>query len=163
MIAFEIVIIYKYTLPVSESDIIDLWKKPKIIPGLTREDELFLVKKLVRKLSRYVLMHKEMVARYLFLIPNHYADKQLLIDIETIVNDYNNILQGFRHWIKKIKTPYEEDLLRRSSFKMDLTEKEKTILREYYVRHNLDPDEQFDIRKEFVKSIDFVYAPRSGQ
>ncbi|XP_050528473.1 uncharacterized protein LOC126898470 [Daktulosphaira vitifoliae] len=139
------------------------WENPRIQPGITREEELILLQALIPTISSYLLIHKEMIARYLFLIPNHYADKQLLKDIESIIHDYDNKLSGLYHWILNVKTPYEEDLLKRCSFKMNLTEKEKSILKEYYLRHNLDPDEQFDIRKEFVKSLDFVYAPSNRQ
>ncbi|XP_050528458.1 uncharacterized protein LOC126898463 isoform X2 [Daktulosphaira vitifoliae] len=155
--------IYQYTKPIGAEDMIDSWKKPKIHPGLTREEELLLLKLSISRPSRYIHIFKEMVARYLFLIPNHYADKQLLIDIGTIIYNFNDILPGLHQWTINVKTPHEEDLVRRCSFRMNLTETESTILREYYLRHNLDPDEQFEIRKEFVRSIDFVYAPRSGQ
>ncbi|XP_050528460.1 uncharacterized protein LOC126898464 isoform X2 [Daktulosphaira vitifoliae] len=153
--------IYQCTSPISESDINDVLLSPTIKPGLTRKDEFIYVKEMVRKHSRFRLIYKEIVARYFYLIPSHYADNQLLIDIESVLSNSSNKVSNFYYWLINAKTYKEEDEIRRRQLIINLTEKEKTILREYYLRHNLDPDEEFDIRKEFVKSQDFVYAPRS--
>ncbi|XP_050527343.1 uncharacterized protein LOC126897636 isoform X4 [Daktulosphaira vitifoliae] len=132
------------------------WASPYIQPGLSKEDELIRIIQGVSKRPSLISCN-EIAARYIYLIPDQYADKQLIKDVGNILSRkktlQSKVYNIFQELETTINTPEDEDALRPKYLKNILNKYEKIMLINYYNRQRVIPKEQFYFRNQFLNQF----------
>ncbi|XP_050530791.1 uncharacterized protein LOC126899721 isoform X2 [Daktulosphaira vitifoliae] len=96
------------------------------------------------------ISNEKLISHYYYLPPWQFADEKMLVEISQIYNAYpSEQLLEIREAIENfdVHWPEEDLVLRRRYFITILHNEEKEILKNYYIRNDLDVNEQFETRK----------------
>ncbi|XP_050539880.1 probable serine/threonine-protein kinase DDB_G0278509 isoform X2 [Daktulosphaira vitifoliae] len=100
---------------------------------------------------------RELMARYYYLLPGNYPDDKMLVDLDNIMSDgypHRELLE-LRRYLRSSRPSFKYikmELINKSKlWRSTLSENEKDMLKTYYIRKNLNVDEQISMRDNFTK------------
>lgn len=119
---------------------------PCIKTGSSLTEQLIMLKS-----NSGSIMNEELVARYCYLLPDQYADRQLLNDISPFINYiFHDNIDDMRHELNDNITLDRERELRYTHFRRDICPYETTMLKNYYKRQGLNPARELIYRCGFI-------------